>query len=94
MGINISIYGPGSKEHPEWDSGRYAGDRDFAAMLGKELPTIQRGDPLIEDMMYRPADMALWRSVIAAREWPNPGRFERMVDILEANPDYWIYMGW
>ena len=94
MGLNISLYGPCSAEHPDWDSVRYAGDRDFAALLGKELPTIQKGDPFIEDVMFRPADFAVWRTVVAAKEWPNPGRFEKMIDLLEANSDYWIYMGW
>lgn len=92
MGINISLY-KGNREHPDWDSARYSGDRDFAGMLDK-LPHVRRGDEFEGEYLYRPSDFAAWRREIAARDWPNPGRFERMVDLLEQDPDYWIYFGW
>jgi hypothetical protein len=94
MGLNISLYGPGFKEHPDWDWIRHAGDRDFASMIGKELPIVQRGDGIMTDVEYRPADFAQWRKAIASREWPNPGRFEHLTDLLERNPDHWLYLGY
>ena len=77
-----------------WDGARYHGDRDFAALIGRELPVERVGDGIYEDIMERPADFAKWREVIAARDWPNPGRFEQLTDILEANPDVWLYVSY
>jgi hypothetical protein len=88
MGINICVYGPDSKDHPDWDSIRYAGDRDFLTLMAT-LPQIKRGNPM-DDLQIRPADFVAWRQAIAAKEWPNPGRFEHLLNLLENNPDYWI----
>lgn len=82
-------------DDPQWDFG-LSGDRDFARALGTSLPTVTvqaaSGDP--EDVTYRPADFAVWRAWIAAQTWPNPGRFERMTDLLEADPDLSVYVSW
>ena len=92
MGINICLYDEHSNEHPEWDSVRMSGDRDFVAMLGKELSTVRKnvGTTFEPDYVDRPADFAAWRAKLAGREWPNPGRLEHLVDLLERDTRFWI----
>jgi hypothetical protein len=92
MGLNIGLY-KGYQEHPEWDSACCAGDRDFAKLAG-ELPCEMKRESFDDDPVFRPKDFAVWRAAVAAREWPNPGRFEHMLDLLEHDPDYWIFFGW
>jgi hypothetical protein len=92
MGLNISLY-KGYAEHPEWDSARFAGDRDFATLMGG-LPCEMKRESIDADPVFRPSDFARWREAIASREWPNPGRFEHMMDLLERDADYWIFLGW
>lgn len=97
MGLNISLYDTKGRDHPDWDFTKHSGDREFASMVS-ELPCETLGDPSdvynFVGYHYRPADFAAWRAALATREWPNPGRFEHMLDILEREPDYWIWFGW
>lgn len=98
MGVNICLYRTDGTEHPEWDWGRYAGDSEIARYV-THLPSIlRRGlddkDPWGESH-FRPADFDAWRTAAAAhKDWPNPGRFERLIDLLEKNPDCWVYLSW
>lgn len=97
MGINISI------EHPEtyqeisgWDPGRYAGDKEFfdnfagVDLEQKEAP----GFPHMDDRCwYRPKDIAAFRE--RAGQLPvNAERWLLAADLLEANPDYWLYFSY
>lgn len=96
MGLNISVMKPDhSGDHPDWDWLRYAGDREFGKMVF-DLPHITKGpNGYGDDWQYiRPADFTAWREAIAKVEWPNPGRFEGLLDILEREPDYWIYLSY
>lgn len=88
MGIHICVYGPDGGDHPDWDWIRYAGDRDF--------PSVISGLPAKElyGRVFRPADFKIWREAIAKVDWPNPGRFEGLMDLLEKNPKYGIYFSW
>jgi hypothetical protein len=94
MGLNISLYrrplGGKMVEDSAWDSAKLAGDRDFPAVL-YSVPYKEHPE---DDELKRPTDIPACRAAIAARSWPNPGRFERMMDLLEADPDLWIYFGW
>lgn len=95
MGVNICVQNRAYKEHPDWDSMRYAGDKEFALMIS-EFPCVKENwssQPDFE-MYIRPADFSIWRKKLAEREWPNPGRLEGLVDLLEREPDYWLYFSW
>lgn len=98
MGLNISVYNRKSEELPGWDWIRYSGDRDFADLVGKLPPSVKLEEnwagPHDFEFYVRPIDFAAWRAAIAAREWPNPGRFERLMDMLEASPEFFIHFGW
>jgi hypothetical protein len=98
MGINISLYKVGPqriKDHPDWDFLRHAGDREFAE-LASGLPHVVHRESWDDEGMVRPADFPAWRSAI--EEWektaPNVGRFTKMLAILEAEPDCWIFFGY
>ena len=90
MGINIFIVTPQFKEHPDWDSMRHAGDYEFAKMI-RDLP--YNISPTDENYIH-PADFSAWRSAVAAIKWDNEGRFEKLLNILESNPNYWIYVSY
>lgn len=88
MGLNICVIDRNAKDVPDWDWIRYAGDRDFPGVVG-DLPTVS--NEKLYDGAFRPVDFPAWRERVSGREWPNPGRFERLLDLLEANPDWWVY---
>jgi len=99
MGLTISIMKlapPWGFDHLEWDPGKYSGDRE-AAKLMLELP-IEHCDLARNpadhgiDVFHRPTDFAAWR----AARWPdvNAQRWQQLIDILEAEPDYWIHLSY
>jgi hypothetical protein len=90
MGVHIKVEKLDYTEHPTWDWIRHAGDRDFPAFVSL-LPAVKHWVDPDDAPHMRPADIATWRAALAAREWPNPGRFEQLLDILEQEPDYWLY---
>ena len=90
MGINLCLQTLSCKDHPDWDWGRHAGDKEFVK-LSFDLPTIRSG----HDGEYtRPTDFAVWRAAVEKAELPNPGRHEKFLDLLEADENYWIYVSY
>ena len=99
MGLNISLIKlppPWGSIHPEWDDMKYGGDRE-AARLMNSLPIEECDLATIDvdrgiNVFYRPTDFAAWR----AADWPavNPDRWRLLIDLLEADPDYWIYLSY
>lgn len=95
MGINICVVKAPSfvDEHPEWDWFRYAGDRDIPKLFSV-LPTDEKfvGE---DSWYYRPSDFEAWRAHI--RDNPptcNEERLPKLLDLLERDADYWIYVSW
>ena len=88
MGINLCLQTLNATDHPMWDWSRYSGDREFAALASK-LPSI-RSD---RDRNYiRPTDFSAWRTAVEKAQLPNPGRHEQLLDLLQADENYWIYV--
>jgi hypothetical protein len=87
MGLNLLVVTERGVPHPTWDDSKHAGDREFVA-LG--LPAVRTGDP--ECWLERPIDFDVWRR--AAEEIDagsgNDGRLRGLVDLLEAEPSYWL----
>lgn len=99
MGLNITLYRKGSADSlAGWDDAKLAGDKDFASLVAGLPSSVKIEEswaaPHDFDWHVRPADFAAWRAAIASREWPNPGRYEHLMDLLEANPDLYIYFSW
>jgi hypothetical protein len=95
MGLNICVIKDDNTEYSGWDAVRRPGDREFAEMI-KSLP-FERG-PLGRDsaaeQFYRPTNFGAWRTAIANGDWPDRSRFERLIDILEANPSYYLCLSY
>jgi hypothetical protein len=92
MGMNIYIQRlPDFKDHPDWDSDKWAGSREFASCV-LEMPheAQQVGDFPDIEWFFRPKDFAECRKAIKSGV-PNEDLFLSAIDILEKNPDYWIY---
>lgn len=94
MGVNIYCETLSGQVHPDWDSSKLAGDRDFAAMIHQLPHRQEKRDEMDIEGKYRPTDFPAWRAAIAAQTWPNPGRFEHLMDILEADETQFIYLSW
>lgn len=98
MGLNLCVYRfkdgkrAGEATHEQWDSFRYAGDRDFATeVLANREVTLCERDPGDECMwLYRPKDIEAWKRWDAA--FPcNNGRWAALADLLASDPELWVY---
>lgn len=95
MGINIYIQTTSGEDHPEWDSLRYGGDREIAsALIGLDKDTWEPdGFPYSDDRyLQRPKDIAQFRALAADN--PNPQRWLKAADILEGQPEYWLWLSY
>lgn len=93
MGIHISLHrlqGNYSIEHPDWDWVRHAGDRQFPSVLHAN-PMVQAPD---DDQLLRPKDVNQLREAINASGIDQPERFHQLADILDREPNTWIYLGY
>lgn len=93
MGMNIYIQRlPDFKDHPDWDSDKWAGCREFAArVLALPHEAQKVGDFPDIEWFFRPKDFEEVREAIKAPEMPNKDLFLSAIDILENNSDYWLY---
>jgi hypothetical protein len=88
VGLYVLLTDSEGERRPEWPFG-LAGDRLFPHWM-QGLPVIRAAE---DDELFRPVDIASWRARLPA-DRPNPQRFVEMFDILEAEPDAWIYYSW
>jgi hypothetical protein len=89
MGIHICLRNAAGKDHPDWDWIRHAGDRDFPHWT-KDLPRVE-GEPKgwTEDA-FRPLDFPRWRAALP-EDRINPDRFPHLLNLLEADEQWWVY---
>tara|TARA_R110000868_G_scaffold32613_12_gene118740 strand:+ start:561 stop:833 length:273 start_codon:yes stop_codon:yes gene_type:complete len=87
MGLNVSIQTIDGQYHPNWDDGKYHGDREISAAVASAKPVIHWLDEC--NFVERPTEFAAFR----AFAWPdyNQERWTRLADILENEPQFWIY---
>jgi len=94
MSVNIGLVTLDHKDHPTWDWSINGGHKFFAREVMHTLPMehhLVNPDPYIDDTVYhRPTDFAAWRRAIVGL--PNEELFGEMLDILEQDPRYWIYV--
>jgi len=89
MGVYLCV---DDAQPDEWTFG-LSGDRQLAARLCDLPRTFKSSDEWEGD--FRPADFDAWRAAEVVYEEPdNPGRFRQLIDLLEANPDYWVSISW
>lgn len=91
MGVSISLYTIDLRPHPTWDS-MPAGARQLTAA---GLPSVWSDEDWRADPMLRPADFDFWRCWIRANmENLNMSHWLAMVDLLEAGPEWWVYVSY
>lgn len=89
MGVNICVMKPDGSEHPDWDDLKYSGDRHFMAWMSG----LDRQYSDEDDELFRPINIREWRDALPP-DRDNVDRFPQMFDILEREPEYWIYISW
>lgn len=97
MGVNVSIVRPDDGHHwPSWDDSRYSVDRNFWEICKDvELHTLRPANwerNWDDRLWHRPKDFDAFRAIWSDHE--DGGRYLEAADILEANPDYWLYFGY
>lgn len=90
MGLNLHIQRDNGKyweDHPDWDSFRYAGDREVTRIIDDNGGRL----PHPEAECFRPANL----DALAEADWPdyNPDRWKQLVELLR-DPQYWIYLSY
>lgn len=93
MGINLSLMTRDLKDHPRWDCGRHAGDREVAVYLADLDDTVTIGDS--DYTLFRPSSIrGKLPEMMRLAHGYNEERWERLVSIIESEPDYWLHIGW
>ena len=88
MGVNISIQNQDG-EVPEWDCGRYAGDRYVMGLLYQgEVINHPKND--MDVQLYRPADVEAFYVRLIENIDANHDRWRQMADLLK-DPQNWLY---
>uniref|UniRef100_A0AB74UN45 Uncharacterized protein n=1 Tax=Caulobacter phage BL57 TaxID=3348355 RepID=A0AB74UN45_9VIRU len=106
MAVNLCIVDPDrdwsdpTRDFPGWDPHINGGHKAFARevldqtrtpYVSKPNPTEDRWSDRYDDRWYiRPTDFPAWRA--AVQGLPNLDLFLGMIDILEENPTYWLYI--
>jgi len=94
MGVNLCIVTLDHEDHPDWDEFINGGHKQFAREIFHTLPKKEHWrhpDPRYDDTVYyRPTDFAAWRE--ALKGFVNEDLFMKMVDILESDDRYWLYI--
>lgn len=97
MGINIFIWNRSGEDHPAWDGAKHSGDGLAADAIVRLAAREGCSSDDWLDGTLRPADFTEWRSALAFTDkpdFPNPGRFGHMLDLLEADDQWWISIIW
>lgn len=94
MGVNLCIETLDGQEHPDWDPFINGGHKQFAREIFGKLPYEthrKHPDPWYDDSeWYRPTDFDAWRE--ALKGFVNEDLFMKMIDILESDDRYWLYI--
>lgn len=101
MSVHLILYKRGSyDEHKGWrDNHQFAngGHKHFARNVLPSLPkedVKDREGDYDFDWLTRPTDFAAWRAAIAVDPQISGEGYnlQALVDILEAEPEYWLYV--
>ena len=92
MSLNICLVTSDLREdHPQWNFEKHTGDQRITQLLKLPVSSLTVDEVTVVE---RPADFGVWRDTLNG--WPasnqNPGRFEHMLNLLEADDRYWIYL--
>ncbi len=85
MGLHICIMNDEWEDHPDWDDLRQWDDKRFPN-LPYEKVSCQS-----DSLLFRPKSISEFREVIANSDFDRKERYLLMAEILERNPEYYIY---
>lgn len=94
MGVNICVVNDEMEDHPDWDYGRFAGDKEVDSILS----SVGRKTKMVGheiDCMYlsRPEHVIDFRMALSKHFDYNEDRWELMCDLLE-DPEWWLYFSY
>lgn len=92
MGINVHIQrldGDTWVDHPDWDSFRYAGDRDLPGIVQDNGGWLMHENAECQ----RPVDLDLLDNPV---KWPdfNVPRWAKFIKLLREDDRYWVYLSY
>ncbi len=94
MGVNIYVVRLNADQswenHPEWDTLRYAGDRDLAKFLPVKK---QIGDPYDCTYWQRPNDPAEMLDAMEIAHPENSKRWRQLEEIFR-DQSWWVYVSY
>jgi len=94
MSVNIFIMDMNRNNHPDWDPYINGGHKQFARQVLPNLPRNEARTGSGDDIEYliRPTDFDEWRRVLRATFDFNENLWAKMVDILESDETWWLYI--
>jgi hypothetical protein len=94
VSVNILIVDKDHNEHPDWNPYINGGHKQFARKVLPTLPRVEDriGSPPDLEYLIRPADFEEWRRVLKQSFDFNEELWAKMVNILESDNKWWIYI--
>ena len=95
MGVNICVYQVHGAEicgrvpTDEWDWIRQGVDRDFQFLT--PCAFMDDGQEPSDFILQRPVDIPLERRSLERIPLEYRSRYEKLLDLLENNPSYWVH---
>ena len=90
MGLNLLVVDKDEQDHPDWDWGRFAGDREIPDILQEcHHHHIMFGHPPDEERGVRPEDVEGFRKALLSHFDYNVDRWQQLCDILK-DERWWI----
>lgn len=93
MGCYLCLQTKDGKDHPDWDWG-LAGNHYWAQLYSLLSCEVESESAKTDERLIRPADFDAWRGAIRAAGLPNRDEHLRLMDLMEADPQWWIYVSW
>lgn len=90
MGLHISCL-KNNDDHPNWDFLRQGHDSEFADLIDFDKKYYKNENEKYE---WRPTNISELRHKVEQSGWKNKERYLHLLDILEQDPDVWLYFSW
>lgn len=93
MSVHLCVV-RGFADHPDWDWSTNGGAKEFAREILGKLPKEEKNrcEPPDYEWLVRPTDFGEWRRVIIESDICNREYFLGLVELLEREPEYWLYV--
>jgi hypothetical protein len=89
MGIHICLI-KNDKDHPGWDFLRQGHDKEFPSLI--DWDKVEYREDIKWD--FRPTNLEELKIKIHGTEWEDKGRYLHLIDLIENDPDCWMYFSY